>query len=105
MRRPRSSHGLTLIEVLATIALLGIATALLLNTWSAQSEPTAFRALLSDLRGLDGRARAAARTGTPVALSLDEAQHRLVLHVRDRGDVVGELTLPEGASVEILRDG
>jgi len=97
-------NGLTLVEVLATTALLGIVAAVLLGSWSAPAQRSRFRALVDEVKGLDARARVAARTGAPVALALDPTRHRLVVNLRFGGETVAEVSLPQDVEVALLRD-
>ena len=99
-----TTRGLTLVEVLLVVALLGLIAAALMGSWGEPSERVAFRALLQDVRNLDARARAAARTGKPVVLSVDPARRRLLVHARFGGEVVSDLELPEDAEVRVVRD-
>lgn len=105
MHRRATNAGLTLIEVLAVTALLGLIAAVFLSRASAPTERAAFRAVLTGLEELDRRARVAARLGTPVALAFDPARQRLVAHRRFGGAFVAECLLDPEIEVDLVRDG
>lgn len=101
----RRSGGLTLVEVLATTVLLAIVAVVLLRSSAEPTEDAAFRSLVNELKALDARARVAARTGSPLSLSLDCNRHRLIAHARFGGETICEVALPEDTAVSLFRDG
>lgn len=95
--------GLTLVEVLAATALLGLVGSLFLESFSGVTERARVQALVRGLEQLDARARLHARTGTPVAIALDPAQRRLLAIVRGSGETLTAVEVPDRCEVALLR--
>lgn len=102
---PMNGRGLTLIELLAVVVLLGLVMALgapRLASSAGAAEMTAFEAAWRDL---DAKARLLARNGHPmVTLRLMPDQRALVLQ-RGRDERVSSAAVPPTMSVELRRGG
>jgi prepilin-type N-terminal cleavage/methylation domain-containing protein len=95
--------GLTLIEVLATTALLSLVAAALMGSFGGVTDRARVQALLHDLGQVDARARLHARMGTSVALAVDPARRRLFATARPSGERLSELTWPDDCEVKLVR--
>lgn len=101
----RRKSGLTLVEVLATIVLLGLVAAAFLESFGGVTERARARALVRDLVQLDARARLHARTGATVAVAVDPAKERVVAVARPSGKILAQVQWPEGSEVALFADG
>lgn len=98
----RRREGLTLIEVLATTALLGLVAAALLGSFGGVSDRARVQALLHDLVQVDARARLHAREGTSVAIAVDAANRTLLAAARSSGERISETSWLDGWDVKIV---
>jgi len=94
--------GLTLIEVLATTALLGLVAAAWIGSFGGVSDRSRVQALLHDLVQVDARARLHAREGTSVAVAVDSARRTLLATARSSGERLSETSWPDGWDVKLL---
>jgi len=95
--------GLTLIEVLATTALMSFVAATLMGSFSGVTDRARVQTLLHDLSQADARARLHARTGTSVTLSVDATHRRLYATARPSGERLSETTWPDDCDVKLVR--
>ena len=95
--------GLTLIEVLATTALLSLVAAALMASFGGVTFRARVQTLLHDLSQVDARARLHARTGTSVALVIDRTKRALFATARPSGERLSEMTWPDDCDVKLVR--
>jgi prepilin-type N-terminal cleavage/methylation domain-containing protein len=94
--------GLTLIEVLATTAILSLVAAALIGSFGGVTDRARVRALLHDLNQMDARARLHARMGASVALAIDPARRTLFATARSSGERLSEMTWPDDCDVKLV---
>lgn len=94
--------GFTLIEVLAAVTIVALATAALTVGLGAADANARLRALTADLIDLDARARLLARTDGACELRFprDEAEREVTLVLLGREDMFTSVALPMNGRVE-----
>lgn len=98
-------HGLTLLELLAVVALLGLVAGVGLTSLARSDQWSRLRAVEDTWCNLDALARLLARGGADsVTIRVDRSANTIDL--RDgAGETVSRRTIPNGVVVEILVDG
>lgn len=94
--------GLTLIEVLATTALLSLVLAAMMGTFGGVTDRARVDTLLHDVVQVDARARLHAREGTSVAIAVDPARRTLLAAARSSGERLSEASWPDGWDVKLV---
>lgn len=98
-------RGFTLIEVLVTIVLVSMVTALGVGLLSGSSTAADVIRIEAAVLDADRRARLAARTSGPVDVAFDQRRMALVLVRVGSGERVGQIDLPDGCRVELRTSG
>lgn len=95
-------RGFTLVEVLATVAILGLVMSLGMAALGGVLETAADREAAAIVRDLDARARIAARTLGPAQIVAVDEGHAVAVVVAATGEPVVRRDLPAGRIVRFV---
>ena len=87
-------RGLTLVELMAVMLLIGTAAGVTLTNLGAITEAAQLRQTLGAVRDLDARARLHARTGTPIIMLTTQDGDGILIYDTSAGEAVGQLAVP-----------
>lgn len=94
-------RGLTLIELLATVAIVALVAGIGVAALGSASQEADERGLLNALQDLERRARLVAKTIGPAALQLDEEERVLRVVVVEGQEQFGEVQVAEAFDIAI----